>query len=150
MKTILIFLLTSLSLISCGDKNTSGGKATSNDVDSNTRYVSMAGTAAKVEFLNDVNYRVFKLRLLKNGRFFIYQNRGARKLLFSGKWRTEGAEIYLPRVGKGSYLQSTFNGVVSDCIALRNEKLGALVLKEFRINGYSSNQIFALRFCRKK
>jgi hypothetical protein len=146
-----IFICIMVTLfISCGDKNSSGGKQTSNGIDSNTRYVSMAGTASKVEYLNDVNYRIFKLRLLKNGRFFIYRNSSSAELIFNGKWRTEGTGIYLQRVGRGSYLQSNRNGIIYDCITLNDKDLGSLILKEFRLNRYHQDQVFSLRFCKRR
>lgn len=150
MKSTIFTCLMMALLISCGDKNSSGGKQSSNGVDSNTRYVSMAGTAAKTEYLHDVNYRIFKLRLLKNGRFLIYRNQSTPELIFSGKWRTEGTGIYFQRVGRGNYLQATNNGVISDCITMNDKDLGALVLKEFRMNGYNQNQVFSLRFCKRR
>jgi len=153
MKKLICILILAIGITSCGKDNSSGSDNTSNGAESEKRYLSLSSSSVRTAqslpvYIND-NLGIFRMELLNNKTFRLYREGQRRPIeMLYGSWSVSGTSIVLDRMGSGSYLESTMNGVIRDCILMNNQSLGAAVLDELRMAGASSNAM--LRFCKRR
>lgn len=154
MKKLSLILMMLFTLVGCGKDNSSGGDdpntgVTINGMDATQRYNLMASTNQEEKVLYD-NLNVFALELLKDRTFILFKEtrRGFLRSLISGTWSVSGTNIVLPRVGTGSYMESSENGILHDCIYFMPENLSTLVKDQYAMAGIPENRM--LKFCKRR
>jgi len=149
MKTLIFMLIFTFTFIGCGKDNSSGGSdSTSNGVDSTIRYTQMATTAEENKFMYD-DYANLALQVMKNKNFYLLkQTRRGLVDILSGVWYVSGTSIVLDRMGAGSYLESTENGVIYDCLYFQSQNLTAEVKDQLSRAGVSQDTM--LKFCHRR